>query len=538
VDGPPRDAIIIGAGFSGLYALYKLRQLGFSARVLEMGDGVGGTWYWNRYPGARCDLESIEYSYSFSDEIQQEWVWNDTMPPQDEIEAYLNYVADKLDLRKDIQFDTKVTAMTFDDESCTWRIETETAETFEARFVIAATGLLSAPLDPAIAGRESFAGISLFTNRFPQGGFDFTGKRVAIVGTGSTGVQATPVVAGQAAHLYVFQRSAAYTLPSNCRPFEPGELDALKGRYPEIRAAQKDAAAGATRTAAFNAMALAASRPPIKTASREVQVAAVDEFGRAGALFWSDVLTDIEASRMATGLYAEAIARIVKDPDTAASLVPNYPFGCKRPIIDQGFYEAFNRDNVTLVDLRKGGIQAVTPGGIQTEQGFFELDVILYATGFDAMTGALSRIDIRGRNGSTLRDVWASEGAVSYLGLMVAGFPNLFTVIGPGSPGALANVAFHLELHVDWVGECLVYLRDHGNRMIEARPEPQQEWTEHVNSLVQGTVMTHPSCNSWWIGANVPGKKRMYMSYAGGLPEYRRRCNEIAAAGYQGFRLV
>jgi cation diffusion facilitator CzcD-associated flavoprotein CzcO len=537
MDAQALDAVIIGAGFSGLYALYNLRRHGFSARVLEQADGIGGTWYWNRYPGARCDIESIEYSYSFSGEIEQEWVWHDTMPGQQEIENYLNYVADKLDLRRDIQFDTTVTAMAFDETAETWRVVTAAGEMFEAPFVIAATGLLSAPLDPGIPGMETFQGASLFTNRFPKEGFDFTGKQVAIIGTGSSGVQSVPVVAERASHLYVFQRSGAYTLPSTSRPFEPGELDGLKATYREIRAAQREARPGATRTTAFNAMALAASRPSIKTATREEQVAAIDQWGRAGALFWADILTDIDASRMATQLYGEAIARVVTDPDTAASLIPDYPFGCKRPIIDKGYYESFNRDNVTLVDLRQGGIEAVTPTGIQTRQGFFPLDVILYATGFDAMTGALTRIDIRGRGGRALRDVWADEGAVSYLGLMVAGFPNLFTVIGPGSPGALANVAFHLEQCVDWIGDCLAYLRAHGHRTIEAQSEDQQEWTEHVSSLVAGTVMTHPSCNSWWIGANVPGKKRLYMSYAGGLPEYRQRCDEIAAAGYKGFRL-
>jgi cation diffusion facilitator CzcD-associated flavoprotein CzcO len=532
------DAIVIGAGFSGLYALHRLRELGVRAHVLEMAENVGGTWLFNRYPGARCDIESIEYSYSFSEEIQQEWVWTETMPTQPEIEAYLNFVADRLDLRRGISFNTEVVAMTFDEDAGEWLVETWTGESFVAPFVVAASGILSVPLEPQIAGVDTFAGPSLYTSCWPKDGIDLTDKRVGVIGTGSTGVQLIPVVARQAGHLTVFQRSPAYTLPWQVRPFEPGELDEMKSRYDEIRAAQRQHPVGAARLSAFSVLLEMLAKPPLKTATREEQLRAIDENGVIGALSWGDIFFDIEANQMAARLYGEAVARVVKDLETAASLVPSHPFGCKRPIIDQGYYETFNRDNVTLVDLRKGPIRSVTPTGIDTEQGFYELDVIVYATGFDAMTGALTRIDIRGRNGMSLREFWGSEGPLSYLGLAVAGFPNLFIVQAPGSPSAATNFVAALEQHVEWIGDCIDYLRNHDYQTIEALPDAQREWIQHTTSLVAPTVLVHPTCNSWYNGGNVPGKKRMYMGYTAGIPEYRRRCDEIAAAGYPGFKLA
>jgi cation diffusion facilitator CzcD-associated flavoprotein CzcO len=532
------DALIIGAGFSGLYVLHRLRQLGLRTRVLEMAENVGGTWLYNRYPGARCDIESIEYSYSFSEEIQQEWVWTETMPAQPEVEAYLNFVADRLDLRRDIQFDTKVVAMTFDEEAAAWVVRTQPGETFRAPFVVAATGILSAPLEPDIPGMATFAGTSLFTSRWPKEGVGLACKRVGVIGTGSTAVQLIPVVAREAAQLYVFQRSPAYTLPWRVRRFEPGELDELKARYDDIRAAQRAHPVGAARLSAFSVLLGMLGKPPLKSASREDQLRAIEADGVMGALNWGDIFFDIEANRMAARLYGEAVARIVNDPETAAALVPDHPFACKRPIIDQGYYQSFNRDNVTLVDLRKGPIRDVTPAGIRTEQGSYDLDVIVYATGFDAMTGALSRIDIHGRDGLSLAEFWASAGPLSYLGLAVAGFPNLFTIQGPGSPSAATNFVAALEQHVDWISDCIEYLRANRIRTIEALPTAQQEWIDHATSLVAATVLVHPSCNSWYNGGNVPGKKRMYMGYTGGIPEYRRRCDEIAAAGYTGFKLA
>ena len=532
------DVIVIGAGFSGLYMLHRLRQLGIRTRVLEMAENVGGTWLFNRYPGARCDIESIEYSYSFSEEIQQEWVWTESMPAQPEIEAYLNFVADRLDLRRDIQFDTRVVAMAFDEDAGAWVVRTEGGETFRAPFVVAASGILSVPLKPDIHGMDTFAGTSLYTSHWPKGGVDLAGKRVGVIGTGSTGVQLIPVVAREALQLCVFQRSPAYTLPWRVRRFEDGELDEMKARYDEIRAAQRAHPIGAARLSAFSVLLEMLGRPPLKASTREEQLRAIEEHGVMGALNWGDIFFDIEANRMAATLYGEAVARIVKDPETAASLVPVHPFACKRPIIDQGYYETFNRDNVKLVDLRKSPIREVTPSGIRTEDASYELDVIVYATGFDAMTGALSRIDIRGRDGISLGEFWASEGPLSYLGLAVAGFPNLFTIQGPGSPSAATNFVAALEQHVEWIGDCIAHLRASGIRTIEALATAQQEWIDHATALVAPTVLVHPSCNSWYNGGNVPGKKRMYMGYTGGIPEYRRRCEEVAAGGYTGFKLA
>ncbi|HVN01457.1 MAG TPA: NAD(P)/FAD-dependent oxidoreductase [Caulobacteraceae bacterium] len=538
--GADVDVMVVGAGFGGLAMLYRAREAGFSMQGVEMGDGVGGTWYWNRYPGARVDVQSVEYSLSISKEVQDEWTWTELMAPQQELERYVNFVADRLDLRRHIKFNTRVTAMTWDDESATWLVETDRGDRWRARFVVTAVGCLSAPLEPAIEGIRSFAGATLYTNRFPKEGYDFSGKRVAIVGTGSSGVQATPVVARQAEHLYVFQRSAAYTMPAGNRPWAPGEFEALRADYDAVRAAQFASPLGAAR---FGAVAIgAAAWPPPKILETPVEerLARLDREGWLAAtpFAWADVATDIEANRAAQELYAEMIRREVKDPETAAALVPHYPMGCKRPIIDIGYFETFNRENVTLVDLRKGAIKRVTPEGIETEQGFFPLDVILYATGFDAMTGALNRIDVRGRGGRLMRDAWVAEGPRSYLGLMVAGFPNLFTITGPGSPSVLTNMISSIEQHSQWIVECLASLREQGLRTIEARPDAQEDWVRHVASLAEGGVRVHESCTSWYLGANVPGKVRVYMPYAGGLNVYRDRCDEVAKSGYAGFAVA
>jgi cation diffusion facilitator CzcD-associated flavoprotein CzcO len=530
------DVVVIGAGFAGLYLLHQLRELGFTARAFETGDGVGGTWFWNRYPGARCDVESIEYSFSFSPEIEQEWDWTEVMPSQPEVERYLNFVCDRLDLRRDIQLSTRVTRALFDEVTSTWQIETDRGDSVRSRFVVAATGCLSAPLEPDIAGLHSFEGVSLYTNRFPKQGFDFTGLRVAVIGTGSSGVQSIPVIASQAAHLHVFQRSAAYTLPSNTRLLEPGELEALKADYPEIRRKQRESFAGTVRFGAFAAFRDVPSQR-IVDATPEERRRALDERGWLGPFAWSDVMMDLEANRLATQLYGEMISRVVTDPDTARALVPTYPFGCKRTIVDVDYYVTFNRDNVTLVDLRDEPISEITPAGITTSRHELEFDVIVFATGFDAMTGALSRIDIRGRNGKALADAWA-DGPVTYLGLQVAGFPNLFTVTGPGSPSVLTNMVTSIEQHVEWISQCLDHLRSAGHQVIEATPEAQDRWVAHNAKLVEGRLSTDPSCASWYLGANVPGKPRVYMPYGGGHPSYRQRCEEVVANDYDGFLLT
>jgi cation diffusion facilitator CzcD-associated flavoprotein CzcO len=530
------DVVIIGAGFSGLYMLHRLRDLGFRAQVLEMGDGVGGTWYWNRYPGARCDVQSIEYSFSFSPEIEQEWEWTELMPGQAEVERYLNFVCDRLDLRTGVTFSTRVVAAIFDEPSSTWTVTTDGGTEISARFVVAATGCLSAPLAPPIEGRDTFSGVSLYTSRFPKEGFDFTGKRVAVIGTGSSGVQSIPIIAQQARHLLVFQRSAAYTLPSTTRPLEPGELDALKADYANIRRRQREAFAGTVRFGAFAAFGQTARPNLLDTAPAE-QLRAIDEHGWLGAFAWPDVMLDMEANRAATALYGELIRRVVDDPETAASLVPQYPFGCKRVIIDVGYFETYNRDNVTLVDLRKDALERITPAGIETDRHVFDLDVIVFATGFDAMTGALGRIDIRGRGGERLQEAW-TDGPRTYLGLQSTGFPNLFTITGPGSPSVLTNMLTSIEQHVEWIGSCLQYLRDKGYRAIEASRPAQEAWVGHVLSTVSGRINSHPSCSSWYLGANVRGKPRVFMPYAGGVPAYRQKCNEVVAAGYEGFLLT
>jgi cation diffusion facilitator CzcD-associated flavoprotein CzcO len=534
------DVVVVGAGFGGLAMLHRLRDAGFSMQGVEMGDGVGGTWFWNRYPGARVDVQSVEYSLSISRDVQDEWTWTELMAPQEELERYVNFVADRLDLRRHIKFDTKVTAATWDAQSSTWLVETDRGDRWRARFVVTAVGCLSAPLEPAIEGIRSFAGASLYTNRFPKEGHDFRGKRVAIIGTGSSGVQATPVVAREADHLYVFQRSAAYTMPAGNRPWAPGEFEALRANYDAVRAAQFASPLGAARFGAVAIGDLPTSPPKILETPMEDRLARLDREGWLAAtpFAWADVTTDIEANRAAQELYAEMIRREVKDPQTAAALVPQYPMGCKRPIIDIDYFDTFNRENVTLVDLRKGAIRRITPEGIETEQGFFPLDVIVYATGFDAMTGALNRIDIRGREGRLMREAWIAEGPRSYLGLMVAGFPNFFTITGPGSPSVLTNMISSIEQHSQWIVDCLVALRETGLRTIEAKPDAQEDWVSHVAETAQGGVRVHESCTSWYLGANVPGKVRVYMPYAGGLNVYRDRCNEVANSGYAGFALA
>jgi len=528
------DVVVIGAGFAGLYALYKLREAGFRVQVFERGERLGGTWYWNRYPGARVDIQSVEYMFTKFPDLDQEWNWTELMPAQAEIERYLNWVADKLDLRDGITFDTAVTAAAYDEPTATWTITVAPGSEITSRFVVAATGCLSAPIEPAIAGIHEFAGATLFTNRFPEEGFDFRGKRVAVVGTGSSGVQSIPVIAKAAAALCVLQRSAAYTLPSPNRPLGPTELDELKAEYPQIRSAQWASPLG---TARFGAVSFLGGDEltNILDASWDQQLAKLDDRGLAGCFGWLDVFFNLEANEAATRLYAEGIRRIVSDPQTAEDLVPHYPFGCKRIIIDEGYFETFNRGNVRLVNLRKNPIDKVAPAGIQLQDGFLDLDVIVYATGFDAMTGSLSRIDIRGRDGTSLLDVWA-ESPATYLGLSVSGFPNLFTVTGPGSPSVLTNMVTSIEHHVEWITDCITHVCASGHRAIEADAASQEEWAAHVNTLA-GPLQVHPSCNSWYLGANVPGKTRRYMPYAGGLTTYMAHCAEVADVGYRGFEI-
>jgi cation diffusion facilitator CzcD-associated flavoprotein CzcO len=529
-----RDAVIVGAGLSGLYALHHLRELGFSAQVFEAGDGVGGTWYWNRYPGARCDVPSMEYSYGFSPELEQEWDWTEVFPAQEELERYFNHVADRFDLRRDIQFQTRVTAATYDEDEDRWLVDTDRGDHVSARFLVMATGCLSAPLEPPIPGRDSFAGLTLFTNAWPKEGADFTGKRVGLIGTGSSGVQATPVIAADAAHLYVFQRTPSYAWPAGNQPLDPELQLEVKAQYRDLREQQRKNYGGVVGTSGAIAVPLPRDVKILET-SEDERLAAVDELGWAACRAWSDVLSDYDANEAGAELYREMVRRVIEDPETADGLSPrNLAIGCKRPILHTDYYETFNLDHVTLVDLRRGAIEEVTPTGIRTAQGDFELDVIVYATGFDAMTGALDRIDIRGRDGRLLRDVWA-DGARTLLGIQTAGFPNFFTITGPGSPSVLANMVVCAEQHIEWIGACICYMRDRGHSTVEATLEAQDAWVDVVNQAAVGTMYTAPNCNSWYLGDNIPGKVRVFLPFVGGLDRYIAHCERIVAADYEGF---
>jgi cation diffusion facilitator CzcD-associated flavoprotein CzcO len=528
------DVVVVGAGVSGLYALHHFRELGFSVHVIEAGDNVGGTWYWNRYPGARCDVPSMEYSYGFSPELEQEWEWTEVFPAQEELERYFNHVADRFDLRRDIQFGTRVTAATYADADGRWLVETDHDDRFSAQFLVMATGCLSAPLEPQIPGRETFAGTTLSTNAWPQDPPDLAGKRIGLIGTGSSGVQATPELARDAAELYVFQRTPSYAWPAGNKELDADLQRKVKDQYRDLRAEQRRNYGGVVGTSGAIAVPLPRD-VAILEASPDERLAAVDELGWAACRAWRDVLRDLDANEAGAELYREMVRRVIEDPETADGLSPrDLPIGCKRPILHTDYYETFNLEHVTLVDLRRGAIEAITPTGIQTEQGFYELDAIVFATGFDAMTGALFRIDLRGREGLALRDAWA-DGARTLLGVQTVGFPNFFTITGPGSPSVLANMVVCAEQHVEWIGDLLTYVRDHGHRAVEPTLAAQDAWVAEVNRVAVGTMYTAPTCNSWYLGDNIPGKVRVFLPYVGGLPSYIDECDRVAAAGYEGF---
>ena len=531
---PEVDVVVVGAGMAGLYSLYHLRELGFTAVAFEQGDGVGGTWFWNRYPGARCDVPSLEYSFGFSPELEQEWEWSEVFPSQPEIERYLNHVADRFDLRRDIHLNTMVTDATYDEAARTWKVRTEHGDTVTSRFVMMATGCLSVPQIPDIPGRDTFAGRTIYTSSWPHEAVDLTGLRVGLVGTGSSGVQSTPELAEMAEHLYVFQRTPTYTWPSYNGPLDPEVQRETKARYRELRAGQRANPGGVTGSTGAIIMQVAEDRR-ILEATEEERLAVLEEHEWGASRLWVDALTDAEANEATCELYRMMVWRTVEDPEVAEALSPRgYPIGCKRPVIDSHYFETFNRDDVTIVDLRKGGIEAIDETGILTAQGHFDLDVIVFATGFDAMTGALTRIDLRGRDGRILRDVWA-DGPRAYLGLQVAGFPNLFTITGPGSPSVLANMVVCVEQHVEWIGACLAYMRDHGYTEVETTTGAQDEWIDHVNAVAQPTMMVASTCNSWYLGANIPDKPRVFLPYVGGLHRYIERTDAVVANGYEGF---
>jgi cation diffusion facilitator CzcD-associated flavoprotein CzcO len=524
------DVVVVGAGFAGLYMVHRVRELGLTVCALEAGSGVGGTWYWNRYPGARCDVESLQYSYQFSDDLQQEWEWSERYASQAEILRYLEHVTDRFVLRPSIQFDTRVTEAVFDESSDRWTVRTDGAEEFSSQFLIMATGCLSAANVPDIAGAATFSGLIYHTGRWPHGGVDFTDLRVGVIGTGSSAVQTIPLIAQQARDLVVFQRTAAYSVPSRNGPMDEAEQREIKANYSAFRAANsRTVGAIGDRRPRTNRAALSVSAEE----RRAEYEARWTDGGLSFLGAFADLMIDSTANETAANFVRSQIRAVVDDPDTAERLCPDQVIGCKRMCVDTGYYATFNRPNVRLVDLRETPIDAITPNGISTSGGHYELDLLVYATGFDAMTGALLRIDIKGRNGITMQQAWAA-GPRTYLGLGVASFPNLFTVSGPGSPSVLTNMIVSIEQHVDWITNCIAHLRNNGFRRIEVTAEAQASWVEFVNQIADFTLF--PTCNSWYLGANVPGKSRVFMPFIG-FPSYVEKCQEVANSGYEGFAL-
>jgi cation diffusion facilitator CzcD-associated flavoprotein CzcO len=526
------DAVIVGAGLAGLYQLHRLRESGLDARVIEAGTGVGGTWFWNRYPGARCDVESMAYSYSFSPELEQEWTWSEKYPTQPEILRYIEHVADRFDLRRDITFETRVIDAVYSDVSRRWTVTTDTGEVIDAQYLIMATGCLSSSKAPEIPGAERFGGPTYHTGHWPHEGVDFTGLRVGVIGTGSSGIQSIPIIAGQASELTVFQRTPNFSMPAGNRPLTEDEVAAMKVRYPEFREAQ--------RTSGFGVPIEAATQSALEVQD-DVRTGTYQDGWDAGNLVailasYNDTLTSKEANDTAAEFVRSKIRSIVKDPELAETLSPrSFPFGTKRPCLDTGYYDTFNQEHVELVDIRRTPLVEITETGVRTSEAEYEFDAIVFATGFDAMTGALLAVDIRGRDGISLREKWA-EGPRTYLGLAVAGFPNLFTITGPSSPSVLSNMIVSIEQHVDWITDCIAYLREHDIAEIDPTPDAEDGWVEHVEEV--GNMTLYPTADSWYMGSNVPGKPRVFMAYIGGVGVYRQRCDDVAANGYEGFALA
>ena len=523
------DVVVIGAGFGGMYMLYRLRKQGFTARVIEAGQGVGGTWYWNRYPGARCDVESVQYSYQFSRELEQEWEWTERYATQPEILKYANHVADRYDLRRDIQFETRVTKATFDEKDNVWVVETDRKDRLVARFVVTAMGCLSSPNTPNIPGLADFKGPTYHTGNWPHEGVDFTGKTVGVIGTGSSAIQSIPVMAEQAKHLTVFQRTANYTIPAHNQPLDPAYVKKIKASYPEMRRRAKTKPAGID----FEINPASAIETPEKERTARYQERW--DYGGLGFMAsFSDLLLNDESNRTAQDFVKARIREIVKDPETAEVLTPRNIIGCKRLCVDTGYWATFNRPNVTLVDIRDQPIERILPDGVRARGKDWKFDCLVLATGFDAMTGALLKVDFRGRSGVRLKEKW-SEGPKTYLGLTVVGFPNLFTITGPGSPSVLTNMLPSIEQHVDFITDCLASLREKGIRVIEPTEQAQDDWVRHVGEVAGYTMRS--TCSSWYVGANIPGKPQVFMPYIGGLPAYIQRCEAVVRNGYEGFAL-
>ena len=523
------DTLVVGAGFAGMAALVKLRREGQNVLVVERGSDVGGTWYWNRYPGLRCDVESVDYSYSWDDELQQEWVWTERYASQPEILSYARHVADRFDLRRDIRFDTDVTALRFDDERETWDATLGDGTQVTARWVVLATGAISTPKPVDIPGAADFAGEVYHTAAWPEQQVSFVGKRVAVIGTGSSGIQVSTEIAKEAAHLFVLQRTPSYTVPAFNRPLGSQEVDQVKSGYAELRSH--------ARTTMDGLHSISTGRNALEVDERERREV-LEEVYASGLPFtffgiFNDVLVDERANREIREFLADKIRERVADPKIAAKLTPSgAPFGTRRTCLDTGYYEIFNQDNVTLVALRETPIRQITPTGVQTTDDHIEVDVIVFATGYDAFTGSPLAIDIVGEGGARLADAWA-DGARAYLGVMVAGFPNLFLVTGPQSPAVLSNMIVSIEQHVDWITRAIADAAADGVTYVGAERDAEQEWVSHSAEVADSTV--YRDASSWYVGANVPGKPRVVLPYLGGVGNFRVHCDQVIADGYRGF---
>ncbi|MET8572805.1 NAD(P)/FAD-dependent oxidoreductase [Streptomyces sp. NPDC004783] len=526
------DVVVVGAGVTGLYTVHRLRGLGYTVRGFERGDDVGGVWYWNRYPGARCDVESVDYSYSFDEELQQEWDWSEKYATQPEIMRYLRHVADRFDLRRSYTFSTSVTSAELDGEALRWTVRTDRGEVLSARFCVFAVGCLSSAHRPRIPGADTFAGAAYHTGEWPHGGVDFTGLRVGVIGTGSSGIQSVPLIARQAERLTVFQRSANFSIPAGNRPLDERTRREQKAGYAERRRLSRLSGGGSPHVP-HHANTL--------EVSEEERRAAFQRRWELGGVLYSktfpDQLTDRAANDAARAFWEEKIRALIDDPAVAAPLIPtDHPIGTKRIVTDSGYYETYNRDNVRLVDLRANAIERIDARGIVlADSEHVELDAIVYATGFDAMTGAVDRIEVRGRGGKLLKDAWRA-GPRTYLGLGVDGFPNFFNLTGPGSPSVMANVVLAAEQHGDWLADCLRYLDEHGYAAVEATGEAVEEWVTECRERAEATLMM--AADSWYLGANIPGKPRVFMPYVGGFGVYGQIIAEVAASGYKGFDLI
>ncbi len=524
------DVVVVGAGFAGMYMLHKLRGLGFDVVAVERAGGVGGTWYWNRYPGARCDVESMQYSYSFDPELEQEWEWSERYSGQPEILRYAEHVADRYDLRRDIHFETTVTEVSWDDTGCLWRLRTNRGE-FRARFVVMATGCLSTANLPHFDGAEIFEGPIYHTGRWPHEGVDFSCMSVGVIGTGSSAVQAVPVIAAECRELTVFQRTPNYSVPARNEPLSAAEQAEWKANYRERRAKMS------TQQAAM-LQRLPDGNEPAKEASAEEFKERMEQRWEVGGFTfyraYGDISLDAESNDRVAEFVRRKIAEIVDDPHTAAKLTPHNTIACKRPCLDTNYYETFNLAHVRLVDVSATPIECISAAGVVVDGEEYPVDAIVFATGFDAMTGTLLRMNITGRDGVRLADHW-DAGPRTYLGLGVVGFPNMFTVSGPGSPSVLTNMIPSIEQHVDWIARCLVDMRAQGATTIEPEVEAEAYWVDYVNAVADMTLF--PTCNSWYLGANIPGKTRVFMPLPG-FPPYVDICEDVASEGYRGFALA